>query len=454
MTDYLQRHGKQWRVRMRVPADLQHIVGKAQLIRPLHTSDLKAANAAKQAVLADFQGELAQARKALLSGDPLEAAALRDRFRRQHEDGMEERIEARAEVITEKHGGRKGTEYAEVAMGWTTPLDHHADAFIAFKGTYRQKTQGDFKRVLGWLREWMTASRRSPFLEYLGRKEAGLFIDGCLTKGRSRDKAKAYLGFLREYWRWLKMRHHVEENPWLDQELPVAPRAARDATPDAGKRPYSDKEIVALVYGEVEEHLRPPPSLYMRDLMRIAALSGMRLEEICQLRIDDCIDGNFMVREGKTDNAKRVVPIHSQLKETIARLTGNKPATAFLIEGLPEVPKSRESRSDPASKSFTRYRRKVEVDERPNDKAKSNVDFHSFRRWFTKAAKERFEAGNAGYSPWAIADVVGHSDQDIEKILHLTMKLYPGPSAEAARRAVVEAVRLPEPEGAVGSIGS
>lgn len=444
MTDYLQRHGKQWRVRMRVPADLQHIVGKAQLIRPLHISDLKAANEAKRAVIAEFQGELAQARRVLVSGNPLEVAALRDRFRRLHEDGMEERIESRANEIADKHSARQGAEYEEVAMGWSTPLDHYVDAFIAFKGTYRQKTQGDFKRALGWLREWMSATRRSPFLDYIGRKEAGLFIDECLTRGRSRDKAKAYLGFLREYWRWLKMRHHVEENPWIDQELPSAPRPSRDATPDAGKRPYTDKEISALVYGDVEEHLRSPPSLYMGDLMRIAALSGMRLEEICQLRVGDCTEGNFMVREGKTDNAKRIVPIHSQLKETITRLTENRPATVFLIDGLPEVPKSRESRSDPASKAFTRYRRKVNVDERPNDKAKSNVDFHSFRRWFTKAAKDRFDAGSAGYSPWAIADVVGHSDQDIEKILQLTMRLYPGPSAAEARRAVVEAVKLPE----------
>ena len=66
----------------------------------------------------------------------------------------------------------------------------------------------------------------------------------------------------------------------------------------------------------------------------------------------------------------------------------NKLPGDFLLDELPPLTKSRETRSDPAAKRFTRYRRSVGVDERPNGKAKSNVDFHSFRRWFIRAARD------------------------------------------------------------------
>src|SRR5690606_2467267 len=99
-------------------------------------------------------------------------------------------------------------------------------------------------------------------------------------------------------------------------------------------------------------------------------LSGMRLEEICQLRVADCADGGFRVHFGKTVNARRTVPIHPDLVAIVARRTEGKPASAYLIDGLPDVPASRDSRSHPAAKAFTRYRRKVGVDERPNGKAK------------------------------------------------------------------------------------
>ena len=254
---------------------------------------------------------------------------------------------------------------------------------------------------------------------------------------RSRDKAAAYLGFLREYWRWLKTRGYVSENPWLDQELPAPRRPSRNDEPDEGKRPYTDNELRTLLNGPAQSHLP--------DLMRVAALSGMRIEEICQLLVSDCEGGEFRVWHGKTANAKRTIPIHHDLQTIIGRRLANKSPSDFLFHELPDVPASRDSRSDPASKMFGRYRRKMAIEERPNGKAKSNVDFHSFRRWFIKKARDRLDQGNAGYSPWTIADVVGHDDEGIQKILRLTMAHYPGPSSTEAKRALIDGIKLPSP---------
>ena len=217
--------------------------------------------------------------------------------------------------------------------------------------------------------------------------------------------------------------------------MAAEPRRSRDAEPDGGKRPYTDNELAKLIYG--------PAPVYLPDLMRIAALTGMRIEEICQLRVRDAEGDALKVRDGKTDNAKRTIPLHPGLAAIIEARSKGKAATDYLIHELPPPPKSREGRSDPAVKRFTRYRRDVGVDERPNGKAKSNIEFHSFRRWFARKAHDALASGSVGFTAWTVADLVGHDDGGVLAMLDLTMSHYPGPSPEAAKRACVEAVKLP-----------
>ena len=94
-------------------------------------------------------------------------------------------------------------------------------------------------------------------------------------------------------------------------------------------------------------------------------------------------------------------------------------------------------------KAFTRYRRTVGVDERAEGARQSNVDFHSFRRWFIRKARDALTSGKAtGYSYWTIAEVVGHSKED-SLPLAMTMSRYSGDDTVEAKRACVEAVTLP-----------
>lgn len=435
-TSHLQWHGKQYRVRLRVPADVRPIIGKPVLIAPLYTADLKVANERKWGIIAELKAHITAARKALQTGRPYEAEALTHRAR--HSEADLEAVEAvnkRMDEIEETYGVKAAVHYAHVARGLATPLAEHQEAFLAYKTSYRMKTQGDFLRVLEWLREWLERKHSGPYLELVDRKIAGRFLDDFLLQGRSRDKAAAYLGFLREYWKWMKQRGHVEENPWLDQDLPLTRKLKRDMEPDTGKRAFTEEEIKALLHGDADPMLR--------DLMRIAALSGMRLEEICQLQVADCRDGSFHVWAGKTDAARRTLPIHSGLKVIIERRTIGKRPDAFLIDELPPLTNSRETRSDPAAKRFTRYRRSVGVDERPNGKAKSNVDFHSFRRWFVRQARNARLEGATGYDEWTLTAVIGHTDTDRPKALDLSQSGYAGTDPETAKRALVEAVKLP-----------
>ena len=425
-------------MQVKVPKVVRHILGKARITHPLHTENLDEANALKWEHVARIKRTIADAQKTLGSDRPLAAEARLYRERRRARDPEAEgQFRTRTKELMEtRSDDPEVSSFMATVLEFSTPVDDHLDAFIAHKGSYRQKTRDDLKRVIEWLCSWLRERHTGADLEDVTRKAAGAFISERLAKGRSRKKTSAYLGFLREYWRWMRQRGHVEENPWIDQDLPSESRRRGGLEVDTGKRPFTDKELARLIYG--------PEDGYLSDLMQVAALSGMRIEEICQLRCADCADGLFAIHEGKTINARRDIPIHTDLKPIVERRTGNANPEDYLFAELPEPPKSRETRSDPASKKFTRYRRKQGVDERPNDKAKSNVDFHSFRRWFIRQARDALATANGAYSPWTIAHVVGHDDEGVKDLLKLTMSGYAGPSSDSSKRACVEAVKLPD----------
>ncbi|WP_204350008.1 hypothetical protein, partial [Serratia marcescens] len=77
------------------------------------------------------------------------------------------------------------------------------------------------------------------------------------------------------------------------------------------------------------------------------------------------------------------------------------------------------------SQRFTRRRRDLGIGETVENSKQDTVDFYSFRRWFMKKAGEALAAGTVGFTPWTIADVVGHSKEGGDLPLGLTMGLYP-----------------------------
>lgn len=81
--------------------------------------------------------------------------------------------------------------------------------------------------------------------------------------------------------------------------------------------------------------------------------------------------------------------------------------------------------------------------ERSGDNRQSNIDFHSLRRWFIRTARNALQTGAKGYDPWTIAEVVGHDTTGTDSELAMTMGVYPGPQTMAAKRACIEAVKLP-----------
>lgn len=465
---YLERHGSQWRVVVKVPPAARRVLGKAHLKQPLGTDSLTTANLHKMRYVDLFRRQIAAALGTTISASASldnEASMLRAARRVQKlrpesywpnpltdeepvvvlVDDTADAIEERAEQIERIHSVETAARFADASFGRSIPIDAYLDEFIADPDTaYVPKSVLDLRRAVGRLEAWLRETFQPATLQTLDRATAQEFLRWLRRRMAKKTHGK-YRGFLTSYWGWMAEQEFVPDGADLWAVKTISRRRKTTLRPppgalprdeDGGKRPFAKPELVALLAGE-------PNRPYMADLIRIAALSGMRIEEIYGLRVQDCAGGAFNVRSGKTANAVRHVPVHSGLAPIIRRLTKGRPATAYLIDpAAPLVPKTG-LRSGAATKAFTRYRRACGVDERPNQKAKSNVDFHSLRRWFITEAEAALGREASGYTAMTIADVVGHDTSGLTKALPMTLGVYRGKADDVARKACVEAVKLP-----------
>lgn len=431
-TDHLQLHGRHYRVRVAVPADLRvQFNGKAFLIAALGTSDLTEADRRKGEYVSRFKREIAQARG---TGDPV----LKDArmLRRWEEDRVAEQAgpdweddqaaDFTLRTITEDVAGKHGPEASEVfygvASGKVTLLNEHLEEWIADRG-YIGSSASHHRHAFDVLTAWCKSNRVKATLQAFDAKTAWKFRDKCLRVRFSEPKTvNNFIWSYRSHWKWLNRRGRVETNPWLG--LNDDGRSQRIREQGARKRPFTDPEMVALLSGKATPLLR--------DLMMVAALTGARINVICELRVRDCSGGAFTFQPAKQEPAARKVPIHTKLKVIVKRRVLRKAPDEFLFDECPNATTKR-PRSAAPSQAFTRYRRDIEVDERADWKRQSNVDFHSFRRWFTTKAEQ------AGQHPHIIDAVTGH------KRPGETLGRYSQGPSQAQLRVCVEAVKLPRP---------
>jgi integrase len=213
----------------------------------------------------------------------------------------------------------------------------------------------------------------------------------------------------------------VEENVWKGRSLPKEQRVDGDKA-----REFSLDEMRRLLTGAT-----PMPEL--APIMRIAALTGSRIDPIVSLRVKDCEAGFFVFKKQKREPSNRRVPIHSALVPIIQALVTGKGPEDPLFPAFPKPPAgSQREHSMPVVKAFGRYRKSVGVDDTRPGMKRSLVTVHSFRRWFITQAEQAGIDGNI------ISSVVG------QKRPGMTLGLYSGGPAEEQLRACVEAVRLPE----------
>lgn len=432
-TKYLQQQrGGQWRVRMKVPPEAVEVVGKPFLLQSLKTKSLDEAIRRKYHVVAHFQDTIAEALKTPEARRKVDKLA-REAIAIRQAGGSEIEAEIAAEEVARYKSIPEARMFYDIATGEAIPLALYMEPYLD-QASMTRGVQSEARRALNWLGDWCHKGGIERTVQAITPKRASDFVEEVLKKDRSYNSVNKYIACLSGYWKFLVKRREVSENVWQGQRQ-AKPKAHLKRVKGTVKRPFTDEEIKKLLMGA--------PSGMMLDLMHVAALSGMRLEEIASLRYRDCLPGSlFDVTKGKTPASIRQVPIHSAIARIVARRISGKALDDLLFHELPKpIPSEPDRHGAIASKLFTQYRRSVGVEEMAQGARKSNVDFHSFRRWFITKAGRALADGAVGFTAWTVADVVGHDRKYME--LGMTLGVYAGGSSEAAKRACVEAVILP-----------
>ena len=438
---YLELHGGKWRVSVAVPRELQAKLG-TRLKRSLQTDSLAAGSKLKWAVVSEFRAMIESAREG--SGkDPLRqeavevaeyrARAVTEAEREMLKDAAVERAHELLGDPVRTYSDEAGEPsylydvkrkaqadaYADIALGRATPIDLHHDAYLAQSPT-KVRSKADDRRAMAYLVEWCARRGVRPVLQAITRRVAARFMEEIRdVAGDHRPiTLNRYLRRLSRYWRWLMVREYVEADPWAALNVREPP-----INHEEEERSFTDEEALALLNGPAPER--------MLDLMKVAALTGARLDAIVSLKVGDCEGGAFTFMPQKKEKQPRSVPIHSELAAIVLRRTAGKEADHGLFPDWPGPKKAGRERSSQATLAFTRYRREVGVEEMVPSRRRSLVNFHSFRRWFITKAEQ------AGQPENIIAAVVGHKRKG------LTFGRYcAGPLAEQMRQCV-EAVKLP-----------
>ena len=329
-----------------------------------------------------------------------------------------EQLEAR------KSTEAQATAFGGIATGRATPLRLYVDQWLA-EGALRgvplkERTKAERRRAVDKLAEWMMRAKIAATVEAVTRRVAGRYVsEELIPSGRDPVTLGKSVRSLTSYWAWLQKRGHLPEdgrNPWAGQ---APQKRANDFGEVGNERAFTDGEVARL--------LASPPNGTLADFVRVGALTGMRREEIGQLRIADCADGIFILQRGKTAAARRRVPIHSGLVDIVTRRSRGKPATTYLFH---ELVSQNAERTDPIGKAFMRYRRSLGIQDGAG--RRSLVNFHSLRRWFVTRAI------NAGQPAHIVSLVVGHK----EGRKGMTLGRYWDGADDPILRDCVEAVKL------------
>lgn len=392
--------GSTWYVTVAIPRPLRpEFGGRKALVKSARTTDINVARAARWSALAGLRAEIEKVRSRLAGQDnPLHREALewRNYLASAPPDDYDvafERIVERAQELAHRpaatgaspdEGGEdpdgKAQTFYELATGKATPIDTYMERWLAGT-TYTERTKADARTAVNQLQHWCDDNNRPAFIERIDDRAASDFRDAVFVGKTHPKTANKKLSALRQYWTWLDSSFGIKPNPWQNKSLPKPKAHQQDPDGASGReRPFTDDELVRLLSGNADDDLH--------DMMLIAALSGMRLEEIGQLRIGDCQNGVFNVRRSKTAAGIRTVPVHPKLAPTMKRRMGKRTAPLeYLFAGLTDTGWDG-NRTMAASKRFATYRRGVGVDDKRQGARRSKVNFHSFRRWFATKCEE------------------------------------------------------------------
>lgn len=338
-------------MQVRVPDSLYHATGKRKIVRSLGTRILAEAQVLRHQVVGEIKAylkslsgsknnpnlafihEMMQHRKAIdlglhgnredaLAGAALSVDVLRDNYL--SPTGIARKgVEIDHERDTRLHvdetqlnqfdlAERIFTSSTEIIL-ISQALTHHLDEAASY---IRNQTCNDRKRHVKVFIDWLGQDKE---VSHVTRKEAARYLTEKVMKlDLAIPTKKKYIGSLSALFAWCKERCYCDTNPFdgLAQGIKSTTRATRQKT-ETKRRPFTTSELLSI-FNAISQHRGVDNPLW--PYAWIALFTGMRSNEIAEIRLIDVYEDYINISEAKNHNSARKVPIHATLKPLVQKL--------------------------------------------------------------------------------------------------------------------------------------
>lgn len=409
-SSYLIRKTNMYYVEMRIPKKVAHHFGKVKFCQTLKTDSREEAEIRKLPYIAQWKSLIKAAKRGAGPSGHIDfdqelkiASALVKEFG-SGQQGM-------AEVVTQldldsaksdEDKKRRMEVYASISKGGTVTR-RFVDEWSQQAG-YRAKST---KEANKFVKEEFC--QRFPVFENIERKELRIWVEDQLQgrngyEARSVDTVKKRLGWVNSFWDYCEGQY-TEVECMTRNVMPKAKKTRASAV-ERSYQPYTVEEYWKLIEG-ADQANRGRGDPVLKDLMIVAAHTGCRLSELCDLRLDHVGPDRLEIAKSKTDAGIREIPIHKDIQQIIERLKQTSIAAGdeYLFSELSSK-NQYEDRSNAVGKRFGRLKSKLGFDE--------NYGFHSFRSTLANLLEA------AGVAENFAARIIGH------KVKTLTYGLYSG----------------------------
>lgn len=229
----------------------------------------------------------------------------------------------------------------------------------------KTNTQTQTKKSVERFLEFM--KKPDVSLKSIGRRTVKEFISD-VTKVRKGATVGNYVSFMSSIW---QHAHDLEmvsgDNPFKGHKI--------DSKPTSSYEMFSDEELTAL-FKETAQFSDCTDDFYKYLIPRLGYTTGCRIEELCSLKCEQVVTDQdsgisfIEVREGKTENAKRKIPLHDWVAAEVIRQR-DAIGTGLLFPNL-TTQRNDGKHGDKVSKWFGRLKKKHGITQR-------SKAFHSFR---------------------------------------------------------------------------
>lgn len=357
LPDYLIQRRRVWYAVLEVPKALRHKFGKARLKQTLQTESLTVAEARVRPVIVEWKRQIELARSGATN---LEAKVFqwRQLANESRQLGMSEGeiIDVSLDVLD--RADPESEVVHQIAFGKKHLLSEHINSYVATLTTEQKSQDMTHTDLIRFAKKFRLAQdvTKKSLIQWVE--------DDLMTRqGLSAATCRRIMSACRGYWAYLERHKELDLLPPFAGVVPSAKKKKSKADVKDRRKHFTPTDYKKLL--DAAQVVDP----ILADLIRLGAYTGCRIEELCSLKVDCVTDDRFTIEDAKTEAGWRVIPIHKEIQQLVARLRDTS-QDGYLLSGL--TFNKYGDRSNAIGKRFGRLKVKCGYG--------SDYVYHSFRK--------------------------------------------------------------------------